>query len=156
MVEKSRDDASTSNIPVADGKSNPNVKPSTSSEDEEISRLINGPQPKTLDVKFPEVSLIDGLKTVRISDLKDGYKKPCVRDSLLIGMGAGFGVGGLRAILGGKSARSTAPIFFLICSSSYSDSMQLGCRVLFNQHCCKISILSAVAKNREAEDEDDR
>ena len=46
-------------------------------------------------------SLWDALKSIRLSDFKEVHKKPCVRDSFLVGMGAGFGVGGFRAILGG-------------------------------------------------------
>ena len=36
-----------------------------------------------------------------ISDLRSFHKAPCARDSLLLGMGAGFGIGGVRAIVGG-------------------------------------------------------
>lgn len=44
----------------------------------------------------------DVLKSIRPSDFKEVHKKPCVRDSFLVGMGAGFGVGGFRAIMGGR------------------------------------------------------
>lgn len=36
-----------------------------------------------------------------ISDIKSFYKAPCARDSLMLGMGAGFGIGGVRAVIGG-------------------------------------------------------
>ena len=36
-----------------------------------------------------------------ISDLTSFHKKPCARDSLLLGIGAGFGLGGVRGVLGG-------------------------------------------------------
>ena len=39
-----------------------------------------------------------------ISDLTSFHKTPCARDSLLLGMGAGFGLGGVRGILGGTSS----------------------------------------------------
>lgn len=40
------------------------------------------------------------LKSVRLREFKDVYKKPCARDSLLTGIGAGFVFGTLRAIRG--------------------------------------------------------
>ena len=46
--------------------------------------------------------LWDAVKSIRLSDFKEVHKKPCVRDSFLLGMGAGFGVGGFRAIMGGR------------------------------------------------------
>lgn len=36
-----------------------------------------------------------------ISDIKSFYRTPCARDSLMLGIGAGFGVGGIRGIVGG-------------------------------------------------------
>lgn len=53
--------------------------------------------------KVKEATFIDGLKTVRLSELTSVHEKPCVREALMTGIGAGFGSGGLRAILGGKS-----------------------------------------------------
>jgi cytochrome c oxidase assembly protein subunit 20 len=43
----------------------------------------------------------DALKTLRVEDLKQVYMYPCVRESLLYGIGGGFGVGGVRALWGG-------------------------------------------------------
>ena len=48
-----------------------------------------------------EVGVVDVLKTIKASEFKEVHKKPCVRDSLLTGIGGGFGVGGIRAIWGG-------------------------------------------------------
>ena len=53
--------------------------------------------------KLKEAGFIDGLKTVHLSDIREIHKKPCVRDALMTGIGAGFGIGGLRAVLGGAS-----------------------------------------------------
>lgn len=47
----------------------------------------------------PTVS--QALKTVALEDFTQLHKKPCARESLLVGMGAGFGLGGLRWIVGG-------------------------------------------------------
>ncbi|KAI5196386.1 hypothetical protein E4T42_08901 [Aureobasidium subglaciale] len=45
-----------------------------------------------------DVTLTDAAKTIKIDDFADLPKKPCVRDSLLTGMTAGFVVGSSRAI----------------------------------------------------------
>lgn len=47
------------------------------------------------------MTIMDAFKTIKLEDFKDVYKKPCARDALLAGIGAGFGIGGLRAIIGG-------------------------------------------------------
>ena len=52
--------------------------------------------------KPKEVTVMDALKSLSISDFTSFYKAPCARDSLLIGIGSGFGVGSIRGILGGK------------------------------------------------------
>ena len=54
----------------------------------------------------PLPSLAEAVKTVRLEDFKQVHMYPCVRESLLLGIGAGFGVGGVRALLGGTSLRS--------------------------------------------------
>ncbi|THZ55791.1 hypothetical protein D6C86_08329 [Aureobasidium pullulans] len=45
-----------------------------------------------------DVTLVDAAKTIKIDDFASLPKKPCVRDSLLTGMTAGFVVGSSRAI----------------------------------------------------------
>lgn len=52
--------------------------------------------------KPKDAGLLEALKSVRLEELKEVHKKPCVRDALLTGIGAGFGMGGIRAIMGGK------------------------------------------------------
>ena len=49
-----------------------------------------------------EVGVVDVLRTIKLSEFKEVHKKPCVRDSLLTGIGGGFGIGGIRAIWGGR------------------------------------------------------
>ncbi|TVY80626.1 Cytochrome c oxidase protein [Lachnellula suecica] len=44
--------------------------------------------------------LSEAVKTVRIEDFKQVHMYPCVRESLLTGIGGGFGVGAVRAIWG--------------------------------------------------------
>lgn len=47
-------------------------------------------------------NVLDALKSVRLTDFKEVHRKPCVRDALLPGIGAGFVMGGIRAIMGGQ------------------------------------------------------
>lgn len=49
-----------------------------------------------------DVGVVDVLKTIKLSEIKEVHKKPCVRESLLTGIGGGFGIGGIRAIWGGS------------------------------------------------------
>lgn len=49
-----------------------------------------------------EAGIIDAVRTVKLEEFKEVHKKPCVREALMTGIGAGFGVGGVRAIMGSK------------------------------------------------------
>ena len=42
-------------------------------------------------------------KEIGVGDALESIRKPCVRDAFMTGIGSGFGVGGVRALLGGKS-----------------------------------------------------
>lgn len=53
--------------------------------------------------QLKETTIIEAVKTIKLEDFKEVHRKPCARDALLIGIGAGFGVGGMRAIIGGPS-----------------------------------------------------
>ncbi|EKD17670.1 hypothetical protein MBM_04039 [Drepanopeziza brunnea f. sp. 'multigermtubi' MB_m1] len=50
-------------------------------------------------------TLTSALKTVRLGDFKQVHMYPCVRESLLMGIGGAFGVGGVRAVWGGERQR---------------------------------------------------
>ncbi|KAI9052659.1 hypothetical protein LZ554_003998 [Drepanopeziza brunnea f. sp. 'monogermtubi'] len=45
-------------------------------------------------------TLTSALKTVRLGDFQQVHMYPCVRESLLMGIGGAFGVGGVRALWG--------------------------------------------------------
>jgi hypothetical protein len=47
---------------------------------------------------------------VRLEDFKQVHMYPCVRESFLMGIGGGFGVGGARALWGGEFILS---VFYL-------------------------------------------
>lgn len=67
----------------------------------ENANALPGGAINTAGGKFKGTTIMDAFKTIKLEDFKDVYKKPCARDALLAGIGAGFGVGGLRAIMGG-------------------------------------------------------
>ncbi|KAL4921855.1 hypothetical protein BDW62DRAFT_197558 [Aspergillus aurantiobrunneus] len=51
--------------------------------------------------KANDVSVAEAMKSLSLNNATSFYKAPCARDSLLLGIGAGFGVGGVRGVLGG-------------------------------------------------------
>lgn len=78
-----------------------NVEPYAVPSRPENANLLPGGTTNTAGGKVKDVTIIDGLKSIRLSDLKEVHTKPCVREALMTGIGAGFGIGGVRAILGG-------------------------------------------------------
>lgn len=68
----------------------------------ENSNALPGGTTNTAGGRPKDAGLIDAAKTVKLEELTEVHKKPCVRDSLLTGIGTSFGVGGIRAILGGR------------------------------------------------------
>jgi len=65
--------------------------------------LPEGSGQNTAGSHEPTPTLGDAIKTVRLGDFKQVHMYPCVRESLLMGIGAGFGLGGVRALWGGPS-----------------------------------------------------
>ncbi|KAL3496937.1 hypothetical protein BJX62DRAFT_65535 [Aspergillus germanicus] len=55
-----------------------------------------------------DASVTEAMKSMSLKDATSFYKAPCARDSLLLGIGAGFGVGGVRGVLGGLRSIWTA------------------------------------------------
>uniref|UniRef100_A0A093XHS8 Cytochrome c oxidase assembly protein COX20, mitochondrial n=1 Tax=Talaromyces marneffei PM1 TaxID=1077442 RepID=A0A093XHS8_TALMA len=53
----------------------------------------HSPKPK-------DITISESLKSIKLEDFSTFHKKPCARDSLLVGLGAGFGIGGIRGIVG--------------------------------------------------------
>jgi cytochrome c oxidase assembly protein subunit 20 len=64
--------------------------------------LPEGSGQNTAGSREPAPSLGDAIKTVRLGDFKQVHMYPCVRESLLMGIGGGFGIGGIRALWGGE------------------------------------------------------
>lgn len=53
-----------------------------------------------------EPTLVDGLKSVQVEDLAKVYKVPCARESLLIGIAAGFVFGGVKLVFKSETRAS--------------------------------------------------
>ncbi|KAI9829580.1 MAG: hypothetical protein M1819_006085 [Sarea resinae] len=66
----------------------------------ESANVLPGGMSNTAGGRPQSAGFTDALKTVKVDDFKNVHKQPCVRDSLLTGITAGFGVGGIRAVLG--------------------------------------------------------
>ncbi|CCU76981.1 hypothetical protein BGHDH14_bgh04672 [Blumeria hordei DH14] len=70
--------------------------------------------------------LSEALSTVRLQDFKQVHMYPCVKDSLLLGIGGAFGMGGIRAIFGAPipKAANWAVGTFVITAISYHEFCQ--------------------------------
>lgn len=82
----------------------PNMKPQITEyiKRPENANLLAGGTENTAGGKTPDIpSLGEIAKSIKIEEFKEVHQKPCVRESLLTGMGSGFAVGGIRAVLGG-------------------------------------------------------
>lgn len=51
--------------------------------------------------KAKDITVTEAMKTMSLENAMSFHKAPCARDSLLLGIGAGFGVGGVRGVVGG-------------------------------------------------------
>jgi len=71
---------------------------------EEPINLFSERTHNTAGGKSKDITLTDMIKSMSLQDFSSFHKAPCARDSLLLGLGAGFGVGGVRGILGGLSS----------------------------------------------------
>ncbi|EER23246.1 hypothetical protein CPC735_046160 [Coccidioides posadasii C735 delta SOWgp] len=68
---------------------------------EEPVNLMPGGTYNSAGGKPKEVTVMDAVKSLSTNDFTSFYKAPCARDSLLVGIGTGFGIGSLRVVLGG-------------------------------------------------------
>lgn len=68
----------------------------------ENANLLGGGTEHTAGGKTVDVGLVDAAKTITKEDWTKFHRKPCVKDSLLTGIGSGFALGSARAIWRGK------------------------------------------------------
>lgn len=106
MAADTREDRTT-NVPGT-AQEMPSSAPGTAHEPPAVpvappnaNALSGGSGLNTAGGKTKEAGVFDALRSIKLEDFKEVHKKPCVRDSLLTGIGGGFGIGGIRAILGG-------------------------------------------------------
>lgn len=102
--DKQTDDKTKSQDPFA-----PTKKPKHEFPKSQVGKLWeafgNPEEPINLmapNAKQKDVSLTEVIKSISWDDFTSFYKAPCARESLLTGLGTGFCVGGIRAVLGGE------------------------------------------------------
>lgn len=75
---------------------------------------LPGASSNTAGGKVRDANVIDVIKTIKPGDFKEVHKKPCVRDAFLAGIGLGFGMGGIRTIMGGTSTKRSSPLVYML------------------------------------------
>lgn len=76
--------------------------------------------------RVKEATYIDALRSIKASDFQEIHTKPCARESILTGIGGGFGIGGVRAILGGTLTSSPLARYGADQYSLGVEHLQLG------------------------------
>ncbi len=66
----------------------------------ENANLIPGGTTNTAGGQPKEFGIVDAAKTIKLQEFREIHKKPCVRHALLTGIGSGFALGGVTAIIG--------------------------------------------------------
>ena len=75
-------------------------RPSDAKASSSTSTPTRGADPQSKE-KGPPATLFAAFGTIRPHDFSSVHKTPCARESFLAGLGAGFGIGGLRLVFGG-------------------------------------------------------
>ena len=121
------------------------------------ANALPGGGQNTAGSKNQEASLLDAAKSIRLSEFKEVHKKPCVRDALMTGIGAGFGIGGVRSILGGKYSSYLAIDKTCLRKLSFRHGLvQLGSRLVLLRFLFDVRVLPAQASFGVARDEASR
>lgn len=63
------------------------------------ANMMPGGTENTAGGQTKEIGLGDAIESIKMEDFTVIHKKPCVRDALMVGIGSGFGVGGLKALV---------------------------------------------------------
>lgn len=101
-----------------------------------------------------EASYFDALRSIKTSDFQEIHTKPCVRDAMLTGIGGGFGIGGVRAILGGTLISSPLTRYGADRYSLCVEDLQLGGWIIRIRVVTNVRILPKDETKREAGNED--
>lgn len=71
------------------------------------ANMLAGGTENTAGGQTKDIGLGDAIESIKMEDFSEIHRKPCVRDSLMTGIGSGFGIGGVRALFGGMSSVCT-------------------------------------------------
>lgn len=82
-------------LSALNGAASPPVRP-------ENANVLPGGTENTAGGQQQAITVADAARSIRLKEFKELHKKPCVRDAALTGIGTGFGVGGLAAVLGSE------------------------------------------------------
>ena len=93
-TESSKSTISPSNGTVQEPAAVPAAPPNANA-------LPGGAGLNTAGGRTKQAGYFDALRSIKFRDFEEVHTKPCVRDALLTGIGGGFGIGGVRAVLGG-------------------------------------------------------
>lgn len=98
------------------------------SQPQSANTLPEGSGQNTAGGRERPPAITDAVKTIKLEDFKKVHMYPCVRESLLMGIGSGFGIGGIRALWGGtfSCASIEEPLLRPLSYSSYTESCELG------------------------------
>lgn len=99
--------------------------------EEPVNMLANASyKPRGKDPK--DVSYSEVVGDVSMSQISSFYKAPCARESLLTGIGAGFGIGGIRGVFGGASQFPVLDFFLYLGARPIANILCLGMRSLWS------------------------
>ncbi|MCJ1410121.1 hypothetical protein MMC19_004206 [Ptychographa xylographoides] len=84
----------------------------------ENANVLPGGSVNTAGGRAKEATFWDGIKSIKMQDVKDLHKIPCVRDALLVGIGGGFFIGGGRMVSGATMWKSMSWAMGTFCFSS--------------------------------------
>lgn len=141
--------------------SNPNNGPSRGPQDPNAQQkeLSLWAEPmKEGDMSNARPTISEAAGTIKTEDFANIATYPCARTGFLQGIGAGFGMGGLRFVVGGRSTQHVPKEFKLMGFAQRHNriSNELGCGLLhYGQHGL-IRVVSVSKTTREEEDEEAR
>lgn len=97
------------------------------------ANIMPGGTENTAGGQTKEIGLGDAIESIKMEDFTVIHKKPCVRDALMVGIGSGFGVGGVKALVSHRGpSRSREKqgveegLLIWFRNSSRLERMQLG------------------------------
>ncbi|KAF1984071.1 hypothetical protein K402DRAFT_337254 [Aulographum hederae CBS 113979] len=113
-----------------------------------------------------QYGVVDAVKMIRMEEFGRLHKNPCVRDAFMVGIGAGFGVGGVAVVVGRTIRKSCSYAVAALCFGSFAmhemckvklkrekDGMRRAVEVMDQKKIAKEREREARRKEREAERE---